>query len=87
MGWGTSRPRVAGSEWRLRLLARLGLADMTNTKTLAALMFPGQLDVYVAGCRRDGDSWRTIATKVNENFGGKMSVSYETLREWFGDAA
>ena len=54
---------------------------------IAALMFPGQLDVYVAGCRRDGDSWRTIADNVNARLDGKLSVTHESLRTWFAQAA
>ena len=60
---------------------------MTNTKTLAALVFPGDLEQYVANARTAGDSWRTIADNVNARLDGKLSVTHESLRTWFAQAA
>lgn len=42
------------------------------------------LEVYVAEARKARRSWRTIATDLSAVSG--TTVSWETLRAWFGEA-
>ena len=60
---------------------------MTTTKTLLSLVFEGDLEEYVKSALADGDSWRTVAAKVSAQVGPELSVSHETLRQWFGGVA
>jgi hypothetical protein len=45
--------------------------------------FHGELDQWLAKRRAAGDSWRTIATKIEERT--DLKVSHETLRAWHKD--
>ena len=59
----------------------------THSQTLIELSYPGDIVAYVTAARTDGDSWRTIADAVNGRLAHNVTVSWESLRSWYGGKA
>ena len=60
--------------------------DTTDTPTQAlARTMIDDLDEFVISRRRDGRSWRLIARDIHDATGGRIDVTLETVRSWYGD--
>lgn len=57
---------------------------VTDKKMLAEFMYEGNLPADVKAMLRMKRSWRYIANVVNERFDGPLTVTHETLRQWYG---
>lgn len=69
---------------------RLASADMdepTPLRQLASILLNQPVQVWILERRGQGDSWRRIARDLSEFTGGKVDVTYETLRAWAGQEA
>ena len=55
-----------------------------STKPIAEHLFDGDLPTFVADQRAPGVTWRDIELAVNAGMPDIFSVSYETLRTWYG---
>lgn len=55
---------------------------MTPTRQLADLKIPGGLEAFVARHRKAGSSWATISRDLWALH--DLTLSHETLRQWFG---
>lgn len=56
----------------------------TTAQQLAESRYDG-LPVLVRDLAAQGLSWREIARTVATKSGGRVRLSYETLRRWYGD--
>lgn len=61
------------------------MTSKTDRQQLAELAYPGDLAAYVTARAQSGESWRKIARFVNSQMNGGVSVSYESLRRWYGE--
>lgn len=60
--------------------------DTTDTPTQAlARTMVDDLDEFVISRRRDGRSWRLIARDLYDATDGRIDVTLETVRSWYGD--
>ena len=59
------------------------VSDETPKRQLIDIRLGGRLDELVEDRRRAGASWRKIADEISK--AAKVSVSFETLRDWFAD--
>lgn len=60
--------------------------DTTDTPTQAlARTMVDDLDEFVISRRRDGRSWRLIARDLYDATNGRIDVTLETVRSWYGD--
>ena len=57
------------------------------TQQLAAIILGRSLAEYVAAKRSEGLGWRRLAAALDADTAGRVQVSYETLRSWFGEVA
>lgn len=57
----------------------------TKPQQVAESLFPGNLPHHVAHLRDQGWSWRRVAEDVNDQMPGVASISYESLRTWYGE--
>jgi hypothetical protein len=55
----------------------------TPRQELATLILGRSLDDYVRAYRDDRVSWRVIARNLQQDTGGKVDVTDETLRKWY----
>lgn len=55
------------------------------TQQLAGILLQRPLVDYVADKRAEGLAWRKIATALRTDTEGRISVSHEVLRLWFGE--
>lgn len=61
-----------------------------DARTPARVLAEQQLDglaQLVAELASAGLSWRAISKTVGVNSGGRVQVSHETLRRWYGEAS
>lgn len=60
----------------------------TPNRRLADLTLGRPLEEYVAEKRtsRPRWSWRLIAQQLDEDTGGEIQLSHQTLRTWFGES-
>ena len=61
-----------------------------HQQEVAESFFPthlGPLDKYVAARRADGLSWAKVRDDVNDQLPGALSVSHESLRNWYSERA
>ena len=59
----------------------------TPTQRLASLLLGSDVRTFIAERRTDGKAWRFIARDLYDATEGQVDVTYETLRQWFGEAA
>lgn len=59
------------------------MSEGTPKRQLIDIRLGGRLDRLVEDRRRDGASWRDIATEISK--ASRVSISFESLREWFAD--
>jgi hypothetical protein len=59
----------------------------TVTRRYADLLLGGELEVFVRSRRAENRAWRLISRDLWESTGGKLDITYETLRSWFPDDA
>lgn len=59
-------------------------ANVSPIQELAALLLERPLDEYVAEKRDASRSWRLIARDLMDDTDGKVDVTEQTLRNWFG---
>lgn len=57
------------------------------TQQLAAIILGRPLAEYVAAKRSEGLGWRKLAATLEADTGGRVRVTYETLRNWYGEVA
>ena len=55
------------------------------TQQLAAIILGKPLGDYVAAKRGEGLAWRRVASALNADTTGRIVVSHEALRLWYGD--
>ena len=56
-----------------------------STQQLAEIILGRPLGAYVAERRSEGQAWRKVATSLRNDTAGRISVSYEALRVWYGE--
>ena len=59
----------------------------TPTQRLASLLLGQDVRLFIAERRTDKRAWRFIARDLYDATDGQVDVTYETLRQWFGDVA
>jgi len=59
--------------------------DLTPNQKLAELVLNQPLSKWVATRRSEGLSWRSVAEQLATDTGGKVDVSHEALRQWYGE--
>lgn len=61
--------------------------EQTPKHQLADLLLggDGSLERFVTSRRRAGRSWRLIIRDLYDATGGRVDLTYETLRTWFPD--
>lgn len=59
------------------------MSEGTPKRQLIDIRLGGGLDRIVQDRRRAGASWREIAAEISK--ASKISISFETLRDWFAD--
>lgn len=62
-------------------------SDETPTQRLASLLLGSDVRGFIAEKRGEGRAWRFIARDLYDATDGQIDVTYETLRQWFGEAA
>lgn len=55
------------------------------TQQLAGILLDRPLVEYVTDKRAEGLAWRKIATALRTDTEGRIAVSHEVLRLWYGD--
>ena len=60
---------------------------MTPKHRLVLELYPGDLDARVAGLLADGNSWREIAKAISGDLPSVLTVSHESLRQWYSTEA
>lgn len=60
-------------------------APLNAQQQLAEIILGRPLSEYVAAKRADGLAWRTIATAITTDTTGRVTISHEALRLWYGD--
>ncbi len=58
----------------------------TNGQLLAELAYPGDLPGYVTARRQAGASWRTIRDDIKAHPDMPVTVTHQSLSNWYGDA-
>ena len=59
----------------------------TPTQRLASVLLGTDVREFIAQKRNEGRTWRFIARDLYEATSGQVDVTYETLRQWHGEAA
>lgn len=60
----------------------------TALHRLADAQLPGGgLDQFVTDSRAQGMPWRDVAHRLHTATGGRVRISWETLRRWYADTA
>lgn len=59
----------------------------TPTRKLVELLLGEDLEAWVASRRSAGQSWRAVASDLNERLDGACTISHETLRAWFAEVS
>lgn len=59
----------------------------TPTQKLANVLLGQDVRDFIAERRAANRAWRFIARDLYEATNGQVDVTYETLRQWFGEAA
>lgn len=59
--------------------------SITHRQTLVELQLGASLQDFVLS-RRPDQSWRSISRDLYDVSGGKVDVTGESLRNWYGDA-
>lgn len=64
-------------------------SSLTPSQALAETLLGRPLSEYIAEKRNAKPrwSWRLIAEQLAEDTDGKVVVTYETLRNWYGEVA
>lgn len=55
------------------------------TQQLAGILLDRPLGDYVADKRAEGLAWRKIAAALRTDTDGRIAVSHEVLRLWYGE--
>lgn len=58
----------------------------TPTQRLASMLIGQDVRDFIAEKRASGRAWRFIARDLYDATDGQVDVTYETLRQWFGEA-
>ena len=61
------------------------MADLTPTRRLADLLLDGGLDDFVLSRRSENVAWRRIERDLFLATDGQVDISFETLRQWYGE--
>lgn len=64
-----------------------GSIPETPTQRLATVLLGRDVRDFIAERRATNRAWRFIARDLYEATDGQVDVTYETLRQWFGEAA
>ena len=56
----------------------------TSKQPIAEHLFDGDLEAFVRERRQAGDTWRDIELAVKGKLPPIITISYETLRTWYG---
>lgn len=59
----------------------------TPTQRLASILLGSDVRAFISEKRSAGRAWRFIARDLYDATDGQIDVTYETLRQWFGDVA
>lgn len=62
-------------------------SEQTPTQRLASLLLGTDVRDFIAQKRAEGRPWRFVARDLYDATDGQVDVTYETLRQWFGEAA
>lgn len=63
------------------------MSEATPTQQLATLLLGQPVHHWIAMQRHQGWSWRKIADDLKAETGGRVDVTYETVRLWNEEAA
>ena len=63
------------------------MTQETARQQLAAIILGKSLSEYVNDKRIEGLAWRKIAKTLSTDTNGRVNVTHETLRIWYGDDA
>lgn len=59
--------------------------NQNPTQQLAEIILGRPLSAYVADRRAEGLAWRKVASALQADTDGRIAVSHEALRLWYGD--
>jgi hypothetical protein len=63
------------------------MSEATPTQQLASLLLGQPVHNWIAMQRASGSSWRKIADDLRTETGGKVNVTYESVRLWNDEVA